>query len=494
VRHFLIGVIAGLAFVVVELAGRVFLRIPTLPELIQDRLVLLTPGPVFAFILDRLLYLGKPTFFASLLLLQLVLAGLGGLVLARWSRPLGLAAVLWLVTGLVVLPLTGQGVFANRADVAVLTLLAFGAYALAFAVYSGFTGWSWPPLASRLAAPRERAANRRLLLGGGVTFLASLTLGRWIVGTLPTVPPRAASPGGPALAPGLPPEVTPNESFYVVSKNLADPDVDVNSWRLDVRGLVDHPQKLRYDDVLALPAVATDQTLMCISNEVGGDLISNGRWTGVRLADLLQRAGVQSGAQVVRFTSVDDYTETMPLQQALDPTTLLVYRLNDEPLPAKHGFPLRVLSTNTYGMKNPKWLTSIEVVASSPPGFWQRQGWNTDAIVQTMSEIRAPESANTLPVGTMAVVGVGFAGARGIRQVDVSADNGQSWAPAQLFPPIGPLTWVFWQFPWTVDQPGLYTLVVRATDGTGALQTNVNTETFPNGATGYHHVTVRVTA
>jgi hypothetical protein len=145
-------------------------------------------------------------------------------------------------------------------------------------------------------------------------------------------------------------------------------------------------------------------------------------------------------------------------------------------------------------MKNPKWLSRIEVVASSPPGFWQRQGWNTDAIVQTMSEITAPESGSAVPVGTSTVVGISFAGARGIRQVEVSTDNGQSWAPAQLLPAIGPLTWVFWQFPWSVDQPGLYTLVVRATDGTGALQTSANTETFPNGATGYHHVTVRVTA
>ena len=217
-RHFLIGLVAGLAFVVVELAGRVLLRIPTLPELLQDRLILLTPGPVFAFVLDRLLYLGKPTFFASLLLLQLVLAGLGGLVLARWRRPLGLAVVLWLVTGLLVLPLTGQGVFANRADVAVLTLLAFGAYALAFVVYSGFAGWTWLPLASRLAAPSERASNRRLLLGGGVTFLASLALGRWIIGALSSVPPRPASPGGPALAPGLPPEVQAASSSAVASR------------------------------------------------------------------------------------------------------------------------------------------------------------------------------------------------------------------------------------------------------------------------------------
>src|SRR4051794_34483146 len=213
VRQFAIGVVAGLASMVIEFAGRVFLRIPTFPELIQDRLVLLTPGPVFAFILDRLLYLGKPTFFASLLLLQLVLAGLGGLLLARWPRPFALVAVLWLGTGLIALPLAGVGVFANRVSVALVTLLAFGAYALAYTLYSGVVAWPRLAWARGSAPPSERASNRRLLIGGSLSFLASLALGRWIIGTLPTLPPRAASTSGAAPAPGLPPEVTPTESF-----------------------------------------------------------------------------------------------------------------------------------------------------------------------------------------------------------------------------------------------------------------------------------------
>lgn len=493
-QSFGVGVVAGLAFLVVELGARVLLRIPTLPELIQDSLVLLLPGQVFTFLLDRLLYLGKPTFFASLLLLQVALAGLGGLVLARWRQPLLLAGALWLATGLVILPLLGQGVFANRVGVALTSLVAYGAYALAWIAYSvRLSAGHWPQVAG-LSAPSAAAANRRLLLGGGVTLVAALALGRWILGALPAAPPRAAEPAGPTRAPGLPPEITPADSFYTVSKNIVDPEVDVAGWQLQVEGLVDRRLDLRYDDILALPAVVSDRTLMCISNEVGGDLISNGHWTGVRLADLLARAGVQDGAQLVRFTSADDYTETMPLAQALDPTTLLVYQLNDQPLPAKHGFPLRVLSVNTYGMKNPKWVTRIEVVASSAPGFWVRQGWNTDAVVQTMSKFTAPENGGVLPVGSSAAVGVSFAGVRGIQQVEVSEDNGQTWLPAELLPPIGPLTWVQWQHTWTVDAPGLRTLVVRATDGTGALQTSTPTDTFPSGATGYHHVTVRVTA
>jgi DMSO/TMAO reductase YedYZ molybdopterin-dependent catalytic subunit len=210
-------------------------------------------------------------------------------------------------------------------------------------------------------------------------------------------------------------------------------------------------QVLTYADLLALPPVATYRTLECISNEVGGDLMSNGWWTGVRLGDVLQLVGVQPDATALRFTSVDDYTETMSLAQALDPDTLLAYALSGKPLPAKHGFPVRVLGAGTYGMKNPKWLARIQVAASVEPGFWEEQGWDPDAPVQTMAR-----------------------------------------TAAQLLPSLGPSTWVFWQVPWQPPGPGQTTLVARATDGTGQVQTDRRTDTFPQGATGLHTIQVRV--
>jgi hypothetical protein len=284
--------------------------------------------------------------------------------------------------------------------------------------------------------------------------------------------------------------VTSPKDFYLVSKNLLDPEIDANSWRLQVNGLVDHPLTLRYADVLALPAEDYYQTLECISNEVGGPLMSNGRWTGVRLSEVLRRAGVQAPARQLHFTCADGYSENMTLAQAMLPTTFLVYKLGGQPLPTKHGYPLRVLTAGTYGMKNPKWLTGIEAVATGAVGFWEQQGWNPDAPVQTMSRIDSPQ-AGTVSAGSVAIGGVAFAGDRGIQRVELSLDGGQTWQATDLLPPLSPLTWVFWRTAATL-QPGVTDLVVRATDGTGRLQTDQQTDTFPSGASGYHRIRLQV--
>ncbi|MBX6772913.1 MAG: hypothetical protein IRY83_14375, partial [Chloroflexi bacterium] len=186
-RSFWTGAAAGCAFLVVELAGRVLAGVPTIPELIQDRLVLLMPGPLFAFVLDRLLYLGKPSLFIGLGVIQLLLAGLGGVLFQRWRQPIAAALIPWLLTGLVVLPAAGRGIFAGAAAVALVDLLAFAAYAAALSAYSG------RPAAAEAASGADgrpvpagaAALDRRAALGGGLTFLASLVLGRQIIGTLP---------------------------------------------------------------------------------------------------------------------------------------------------------------------------------------------------------------------------------------------------------------------------------------------------------------------
>ena len=232
------------------------------------------------------------------------------------------------------------------------------------------------------------------------------------------------------------------------------------------------------------------RTLECISNEVGGDLISTGWFTGVRMSEVLRRAGVRPGAAELHFTSADGYTENMALDKAMDAETFLVYRLGGEPLPQKHGYPLRVLGAGIYGMKNPKWLQRIEVAAQAPDGFWEQQGWTPDAVVKTMSRIDTPGAA--LPsAGPVEIAGIAFAGDRGIRQVEVSTDAGKSWRQAMTDPPLGPLTWVFWHFVANLA-PGSHGLEVRATDGKGELQTDRATDTFPEGATGHHKVNVRI--
>jgi hypothetical protein len=286
--------------------------------------------------------------------------------------------------------------------------------------------------------------------------------------------------------------VTPAADFYVVSKNLVDPDVNTSTWTLTVTGTVDHPITLTYDQLRALPSMQVERTLECISNDVGGDLMSNGLWTGVRIADLARMVNPLPLTALLRFTCADGYTESMPLERALGPDALLVYELDGAPLPPKHGYPARILGAGTYGMKNPKWVTEIQFARSAAPGFWEQQGWNPDAIVQTMARIDTPTDGATLKTGALSIAGVAFAGDRGIKSVELSGDGGTSWQPAVLLPPVLPNVWTFWQTTWQPKTPGAYTVVVRAVDGTGQPQTGANAETFPVGVTGYHQIRVNV--
>jgi DMSO/TMAO reductase YedYZ molybdopterin-dependent catalytic subunit len=490
--------------VLVALLARVAHAVPTLPELAQDRLVLLLPGSLFSELLDRFLYLGKPILFSSLLLAQVLFGGLLGLLLGRGRRMLLIVPALWLVTGLVLLPLAGHGVFTQSLAVAVATALCFAAYALSFAFFAGWlslpSGWTWRLHRANAEVTSEPRFDRRRLLAGGALALGAALLARRAIGTLPSLPARGAGASGGAAqgtgnaGGGLPAPVTPAAQFYIVSKNLLDPDVAAHGWRLRVEGMVMNRLSLSYADLLAMPSVTENRTLECISNEVGGDLISNGVWTGVRLNDVLQRAGIQPDATVLRFTSADNYTATMSLSQALDASSLLVYQLDGAPLPRKHGYPVRVLGIGTYGMKNPKWLTRIELLKSAPAGFWQQQGWDAQDIVQTTAQIRTPADGARLAPGATTVNGIAFAGARGIGGVQLSTDGGATWNEAELLPSQGPNTWSFWQYGWQPAQPGNYALVARATDGGGALQTPRRTDPFPAGATGYHEVRVRVSA
>jgi DMSO/TMAO reductase YedYZ molybdopterin-dependent catalytic subunit len=478
--------------VLVELLGRTLLQVRTLAELVQDPVLLLLPGPVFAFLLERLLYLGKPLFFVALLLLQVAAGGLVGLIDGRLRRPFGLAVVLWLPTGALLAWLTDRGLFGGDPGVALVTLLGFGAYGLVL--------WSFDRPVSRATGSPVSLMRRQLLTGALMLVVSGGLAGRVVAGMTARPAPGGSAGGsdalppswaGVAVPPGLPSPITAPDDLYIVSKNLDDPVVDVAGWRLRVTGLVDQPLDLSYDALTALPSVQVIRTLECISNEVGGDLMSTGLWTGLRLGDLLQRAGVQDGATAIVFHSVDGYTETMDLAKALDPSTLLAYELEGQPLPTKHGFPLRVLGTGTYGMKNPKWLNQIDVVTAAQPGFWEQQGWNPDAPVQTMARIDTPTHGETVTAATD-IGGVAFAADRGIQRIEVSTDGGSSWSDAELLPSLGPSTWVLWHVPWQPVGTGTTTLVVRAVDGTGQPQSEQRADSFPHGSSGYHSVEVRL--
>jgi DMSO/TMAO reductase YedYZ molybdopterin-dependent catalytic subunit len=279
----------------------------------------------------------------------------------------------------------------------------------------------------------------------------------------------------------------------VVSKNPPgfDPALNGDTWVLQIDGLVARPSKLSLPQLRALPAVEQLQTLECISNEVGGDLISNAKWKGVRVRDLLARAGgVGANAVKVAFHCADGYTEAIPVVDAMMPTTLLAYEMNGEPLPAPHGFPARLLVPGLFGMKNPKWIRRIEVVDYDFQGYWERSGWSDEAVVKTMSRITTLE--RTHPLREIPVGGVAYAGDRRIKEVEYSVDAGKTWQKAEVKPALGPFTWVLWAAVWAPAGPGEYTVKVRAKDGNGVLQTAKEARTLPDGASGYHTLRVRV--
>jgi hypothetical protein len=262
------------------------------------------------------------------------------------------------------------------------------------------------------------------------------------------------------------------------------PNVDGGKWRLEVKGLVDHPLHLSLDEIHARPSVSQAVTLECISNEVGGDLTSTSPWTGVRLKDILAEAGLKPGAKEIYIQAADGYYESVPMSDAMDDRTILAYLMNGEPLLVEHGYPLRIYIPNRFGMKQPKWITSLEVIDHPATGYWVERGWSNEAIPPTTSVIDAVDTDAYDPqTGLVPVGGIAYAGARGISKVELQVDDGP-WEPAELrTPALSPLTWIQWRYLWK-SQIGQHTFRVRAYDGTGLLQAAEPAPPAPDGATG----------
>jgi DMSO/TMAO reductase YedYZ molybdopterin-dependent catalytic subunit len=304
-------------------------------------------------------------------------------------------------------------------------------------------------------------------------------------------PPQQPGDRAFATIPHITPEITPTSRFYVVNEEFVSPRVDATSWRLSMGGEVARPFHLTYAGLQGLPAVERYQTLECISNEVGGGYISTAKFTGIPVRELLDRAGIRPGAVEVVFRAVSGYADSIPVGVAMDPTTLVAFGIADHELPIEHGFPARLLAVGNYGMKNPKWLTAIEVVNQPYRGFWERRGWSKEAKVRTNSRIDVPSpGARVGDVRTIA--GIAFAGDRGISKVEVSLDGGSTWHAATLKTALSPYTWRLWRFdPDPNDlRPGR-TVVVRAYDGSGAVQASRSADPFPQGSAGYHAIDLR---
>jgi DMSO/TMAO reductase YedYZ molybdopterin-dependent catalytic subunit len=359
---------------------------------------------------------------------------------------------------------------------------------------------------------REAAISRRSLLGTGILAVGLSTLGfvvfRFITAGVSSgtasqsnllqqykakiTPPPVPNYGAVQQVPGLSTEVTSNNQFYQVSKNLfSDPVVNGKTWNLTVTGAVAQPYTLSYAQLSSMPMRKQYESLECISNTVGGPYMSNALWEGVPLADLLQKAGgAETGASKVVLYAADDYSDSIHLSKALEPTTVVALRMNNVTLPQDHGYPARLLVPGIYGMKHVKWITRIEVVKQDYQGYWQTRGWSDAAPVRLTSRIDTPVSGATLAAGRQTyIAGVAFSGDKGISEVDVSLDGGQTWQRATLKQPLSALTWVLWELPWK-PMAGSYTITVRAIDMQGNVQDPQIADPLPDGASGYHSITI----
>ncbi|RKT08022.1 DMSO/TMAO reductase YedYZ molybdopterin-dependent catalytic subunit [Streptomyces sp. 3211.6] len=371
----------------------------------------------------------------------------------------------------------------------------------------GRTGGTWPMdrrafgrlLTATVAASAAAGyAGRRL----GAHGSAGATASRADLVLPPPAEPAPPVPAGADLhVPGVGPFLTPGPDFYRVDTALVVPRVDARTWRLTLHGEgVSRPLTLTLADLLARPLTEHDITLCCVSNEVGGPYVGNARWLGVRLADLLDEAGVRppsrgGPADQLVARSVDGMTIGTPVETVMDGRdALLAVGMNGGPLPFAHGFPVRMVVPGLYGYVSAcKWLTELRLTTfAAYDAYWVRRSWAQQAPVKTQSRIDTPRAFAKLARGRLAVAGVAWAQHRGIARVEVRADGGP-WHEARLGDADGTDTWRQWVWPWEAA-PGEHTLEVRATDGRGEVQTQERRGTLPDGATGWHSVTVSVHA
>jgi DMSO/TMAO reductase YedYZ molybdopterin-dependent catalytic subunit len=447
----------------------------------------------------------KVAFQALIIVVALLIGALLGRLADR--RPTAAAAV--------IMAFVAAGFLASLRDAsASLTLAAAGAgieAAVGISVLRRLVELARAPGDERAGMPDWR--RRSLLQAGGALAIGSFiagAAGRYLLegqrapvaaGTPPTAPRPAELPPGADIATtdltaaGLTPIVVPNDDFYRIDTALVVPNVDRAEWTLRVTGLVDREVTLTFDQLVTLPIVEQYVTIACVSNEVGGDLVGNAKWTGVALRDVLAMAGVQPAADQLVGRSVDGFTAGMPIEWVMDESRvpMIAVAMNGVPLPRAHGYPARLIIPGLYGyVSATKWLSALELTRFDQfEGFWVPRGWAVRAPVLTQSRIDVPRQGNRFAAGRVPIAGVAWAPDRGIDAVEVKIDDGP-WQRATLSSPISKATWVQWRYAWDAT-PGSHQIEVRATDGTGEVQTDARSAPAPDGARGHHSIQVTVT-
>jgi DMSO/TMAO reductase YedYZ molybdopterin-dependent catalytic subunit len=545
---------AVVAFGITELVHGLYSGVPSILVSLAQWIVELTPGTVVTQGIELLGTADIPTLITSVLIGTVVFAVLlGNLAVSRPSLALAGVGVLAIIA--IAAALADPFVEAVPTIVTVVVALLAGAAVTEFllraadlrptvermggAVPAGAPGSAASPaVRSREAGSDGGIAVGRggfLLLGGGaaVAGLAAAGVGRLLAGgasgtaaqpkklKLPEAPQRNAAgkgeeakkgagdavtheslPNPPADAsidvPGMPDLITPAGSFYLIDTELTSPRIDANSWKLSVKGAVDNPVEFSYKDLLGMSTREADITLSCVSNTVGGGLVSNGRWTGVLLSDILAEAGVSrdkvtNASRQLVGRSVDGFTTGFKTDIALDGRNALVaFGLNGSELPVNHGYPVRLVIPGLYGyVSATKWLTEIELTNWNFDAYWIQRTWSKEGPVKTQSRIDTVQAGDNLSPGKNPIGGIAWAPHRGIEKVEVSTDGGETWNTASLARPLAEDTWRQYVYDWDAT-PGDYTLQVRATDGNGETQTASEAPPHPSGATGYHTIAVSV--
>jgi DMSO/TMAO reductase YedYZ molybdopterin-dependent catalytic subunit len=542
---FLGGLAAGAIAITVSLLLRLFAGGLFIPELASQTLFSLTPGQVESQAVETLGPLAKYSAFIGSVAANLILYGLIGLLVGLLQKKKRLlskgyvlnaiqsslvAYIILLMISALLLALTETNVQAKLDSIKFLAIylvpanIAFGFILSSF--YERIVVLS-RRRSSTMATKKEDTIStskeeidykKRLFLRAGIASAVALPILYFGLNSL-LVPKKEVQQLSPSLSALLrskpiPPgfedpklrslvesEITPTDLFYRIDKNPIVPEVNAQTWNLSMKGLVDNPFEINYKELRDMPSIEQFATLECVSNKIGGDLISTAIWKGVRLKDLLEKAHVKPTAKYIVFRCFDGYDVGIPLERGLLEGTILAYDMNGAPLTSEHGYPVRAIVPGIYGMMNAKWMTEIELVDKTYEGYWQRKGWSNIAKYNTHSFIIIPGNA---PIrkrfrnleealnanGTVPVAGMAFAGDRGILKVEVSTDGGTTWKSAKIKDPLSQYTWVLWNAELDLTGGNIHKIVVRATDKTGKIQTDQIQNPFPNGATGYHIINV----
>ena len=509
----LLGVVAAaLAVALGEFVGVAFGDL-SLVASVGDVVVDLSPGWFVRWTIGLLGDAQKPVLLTGVVLLVL-LVGAGTGIKARSAQ--GLVVAAYVVFGLLGVIAAIRAGSAVTGSVAASSAVVVGLFALR----RGVGLLTFVPVEEEHPSfedPRDKIASRRgfLAYASGMTLAAgAMGLGSRLVAdqgaeemrrqvaiprarrTVANRPSPTSSTEAPWTAPpSLTSWTTPNDRFYRIDTALVVPKIDPDSWSLRIDGMVERAVDLSLADLFAMNVVDSAVTLACVSNEVGGHLVGNAVWTGVPLVDVLELAGPTEPAEQIMAWSVDSFSAGFPLSAlGSDRTALVAFGMNGEPLPFRHGFPVRLVVAGLYGYVSAvKWLERIELTAMDVDGYWIPRGWAKEAPIKIASRIDVPLQSQTTP-GGQAVAGVAWAPVVGVAEVELAIDDGP-WTPCRLERGTGPgrdgEAWVQWFTLWDAE-PGLHHLRVRAWDRNGVLQPPGPKHIAPDGAEGYHNRRVLV--